>query len=73
VLQDLDSKVFINIADNYCNKRNKIIHMKRRINKQLDADKLRFTDVISSKYFGNHYAHHQETELNQQTAYDVQH
>jgi hypothetical protein len=34
--------------------------MKRRINNQLDADKLRFIDVISSTCFGHHYAHHQE-------------
>jgi hypothetical protein len=33
---------------------------KRRINNQLDADKLRFIDVISSTCFGYHYAHHQE-------------
>jgi hypothetical protein len=31
--------------------------MKRRINNQLDADKLRFIDVISSTCFGHHYAH----------------
>jgi hypothetical protein len=34
--------------------------MKRRINNQQDADKLRFTDVIISTCFGHHYAHHQE-------------
>jgi hypothetical protein len=34
--------------------------MKRRINNQLDADKLRFIDVISSTFFGHHYAHHQD-------------
>jgi hypothetical protein len=34
--------------------------MKRRINNQLDADKLRFIDVISSTCFRHHYAHHQE-------------
>jgi hypothetical protein len=33
--------------------------MKRKINNQLDADKLRFTDVISSTCVGHHYAHHQ--------------
>jgi hypothetical protein len=33
---------------------------KRRLNNQPDADKLRFIDVISSTYFGHHYAHHQE-------------
>jgi hypothetical protein len=32
----------------------------RRINNQLDADKLRFIDVISSACFGHHYTHHQE-------------
>jgi hypothetical protein len=47
--------------------------MKRRINNQLDADKLRFIDVISSTCFGHHYAHHQEREVNQQTAYGAQH
>jgi hypothetical protein len=34
--------------------------MKRRINDQLDADKLRFIDIISSKYFGNHYGQDQD-------------
>jgi hypothetical protein len=34
--------------------------MKRRINNQLDADKLRFIDVISSACFGHHYALRQE-------------
>jgi uncharacterized protein (DUF1919 family) len=34
--------------------------VKRRINNQLDEDKLRFIDVISSTCFGHHYAHHQE-------------
>jgi hypothetical protein len=34
--------------------------MKRRINNQIDADKLRFIDVISSTCFRHHYAHHQE-------------
>jgi hypothetical protein len=33
---------------------------KRRINNQLDADKLRIIDVISSTCFGHHCAHHQE-------------
>jgi hypothetical protein len=33
---------------------------KRRINNQLDADKVRFIDVITSTCFGHHYAHHQE-------------
>jgi hypothetical protein len=37
--------------------------MKRRINNQLDADKLRFIDVISSTCFGHHYAHHQEYNM----------
>jgi hypothetical protein len=36
------------------------IYIKRRINNQLDADKLRFIDVISSTCFWKHYAHHQE-------------
>jgi hypothetical protein len=31
--------------------------MKRRIINQLDADKLRFIDVISSTCFGHHYTH----------------
>jgi hypothetical protein len=34
--------------------------MKRRINNRLDADNLRFIVVISSTYFGHHYAHRQE-------------
>jgi hypothetical protein len=38
----------------------KFIIVKRRINNQLDADKLRSIDVISSKYFEHHYANHEE-------------
>jgi hypothetical protein len=34
--------------------------LKRRISNQLDADKVRFIDVIISTRFGHHYAHHQE-------------
>jgi hypothetical protein len=33
---------------------------RRRRNNQIDADKLRFIDVVSSTCFGHHYAHHQE-------------
>jgi hypothetical protein len=36
------------------------VSVKRRINNQLDSDKLRFIDVISSTCFGHHYANHQE-------------
>jgi hypothetical protein len=32
----------------------------KRITNQLDADKLRFIDVISSTCFRHHYAHQQE-------------
>jgi hypothetical protein len=42
------------------NKEQTTIIMERRINNQLDADTLRFTDIIISTYFRHHYAHHQE-------------
>jgi hypothetical protein len=49
-----------NVLPNFITSKRTFLSMKRRINNQLDADKLRFIDVISSTCFGLHYAHHQE-------------
>jgi hypothetical protein len=49
------------------------LRMKRRINNQVDADKLRFIVVISSTCSGIIMPIIRGTEVNKQTAYVVKH